>query len=167
MKDDLEEDGVAFRLAEGAPEERKGLDPDEVRRLTKEVLIKIDELLEMAHEKTYLEMKIHCDNFHKGKHSLRDFGEDCSNLSSYVERSGDSIRSRFYLRVPTKYKTQWKPINPARQTGYNPSQLRKVAGRLEGELAVMTEEHYARLRVQAAKLKEIRKILLAMKTFPK
>ncbi len=167
MKHDLKEDGVAFCLAEGSPEERRGLHPDEVRRITEELMLKIDELLELAHDKTYLEIKIHCDNFFDGKRSLREFGEDCSNLGSYVERSGDSIRSRFHLRTPTKYKTKWKPINPARKTGYSPSQLRKFAGRLEGELAVMTEEHYARLRVQASKLKEIRKILLAMKTLPK
>lgn len=167
MKCDLKEDGVAFRLAEGSPEERKDLHPKEVRRDTQEILLKIDELLALAYENTYLETKIHCNNFYEGKHSLADFGEECGNLSSYVERSGDSIRSRFYLRIPTKYNPKWKPINPARKTGYSPSQLRKVAGRLEGELAVMTEEHYARLRMQLAKLREIRGILLAMKTFPK
>ena len=157
---------AAKRLVNSDPRDVKGLNVKEVRKQAESMLLEIEEKLKFANDLTCLEMRVRCNDYHEAKESLNDLGEPYGQLSSYIERQGESVRARFYLLTPTKYQPRRVAINPARKTGYSPAQLRKVAGEYEGEMAAMTEEHYARLRLQAVKIREMLKKIRAMKTFP-
>jgi len=168
MKPDLLNEQVVRDLTEAHYKDREDISPKEIRQATQQVLLNIEAQLNFAYELTYLEIKRYCDDFHDGKRSLGDLGEAYGVLSSYVEKPGGSISARFQLRRPKLGGGfSKKNLNKDSKEGYAERTLRRHAQSHEGELAVMTEEHYVRLREQGKKIKETRRKLRTIKLFPK
>ncbi|MBU2708639.1 hypothetical protein KCM76_21785 [Zooshikella marina] len=133
-------------LAEGSPEERAHLEPFPVRRASIETLRTAIALLELAHLQAYLEGKMHCDSYHEGKRSFKDLGESYGYINSFVRQDGGSNTFRFAYRRPAGAGHVIKENIRPTQKGYTENCFKRAADDYEKELALMTEEHYARLR---------------------
>ncbi|MFC1337333.1 MAG: hypothetical protein G8D89_20845 [gamma proteobacterium symbiont of Clathrolucina costata] len=156
----------AFELAEGPPEGRAHLSDKVVRAQTQDLLTEIERLINLAYDSTYLEATLHCDSFHDGKNSFSDLGERYGYITSYVRRDCGTNCMRFSYRRPTNSGTlQRKNINMNTKSGYTAAAFKVAAHEYERELALMTEENYARLREQGKKLKEMNRKLRTIEIY--
>lgn len=149
--------------AEGEPEGRAHLESFAVRRASIETLRKAIALLELAHLQAYLEGKIHCDSYHEGKRSFKDLGESYGYINSFVRQDGGSNAFRFAYRRPTGAGYVIRENIRPTQKGYTESCFKRAAHDYEKELALMTEEHYARLR-QSSRI--VRSAIRKLKSHP-
>ncbi|NND77634.1 MAG: hypothetical protein HKN39_05575 [Flavobacteriales bacterium] len=150
----LNDDDV-MALAEGEADDRSHLDATAVRKLTQHVLNDVERLLERAYNLTYLEAKLHCDAYHEGKNSFSDLGESYGYINSFVRRDGGTNCMRFAYRRPTGNGHLIRENIRMPSQGYTAASFKRSAHDYEKELAVMTEEHYSRLRNQGKTLKSV------------
>ncbi|RLT87700.1 MULTISPECIES: conjugative transfer protein MobI(A/C) [unclassified Ketobacter] len=133
-------------IAEDIVDARQGLSDFMVRKASFETLCSVLTLLESVHSLAYLEGKIHCDNYHEGKRSFKDLGESYGYLNTFVRQEQGSNTFRFGYRRPTGQGSIIREnIRPAKE-GYTENNFKRAAHDYEKELAMMTEEHYRRLR---------------------
>lgn len=145
----------ALTLAESETRDRAHLDPTAVRKHTQAVLSEVENLLEKAYNLTYLEAKLHCDAYHEGKNSFSDLGESYGYINSFVRRDGGTNCMRFAYRRPTGNGHLIRENIRMSSQGYTEASFKRAAHEYEKELAVMTEEHYSRLREQGKTLKSV------------
>ncbi|MEE2732958.1 MAG: conjugative transfer protein MobI(A/C) [Pseudomonadota bacterium] len=157
----------ALGLAEAHHEERKGIDSKLVLKATQGILRRLDELLKRAYLLTYLEAKRYCDAYLEGKSSLGDFGESYGYLHSRVELNKGTIDAYFQERRPNEYGKMMNSRIKKGAKGYAERALiRYASGEYEAELAIMTEEHYQRLRKQAETIKVMQRKIRSIEIFP-
>lgn len=167
--EDLFDNRLVMALAEGTPESRSGLDPAVVRKATQIALLELERLLMSAYDTGYLEAKLHCDSYHEGKNSMSDLGESYGYLNSYVSMNKRTIDARFQVKRPNSHGfMERKNIRHGADGGYSEIQLKKhAAHEYEAELAIMVEEHYARIRKQCKVIKAALRSLRKIEIFPK
>ena len=166
LKTNILADEVMF-LAEGEKKDRAHLDAISVRKHTQEVLSEIDHLLEKAYNLTYLEATLHCDGFHEGKNSFSDIGESYGYINSFVRRDGGTNCMRFAYRRPTGSGNLIRQNIRMGIQGYTKASFKRAGHEYEKELALMTEEHYSRLRNQGKTLKSVARKIRSIDIFLK
>ncbi|MBA55353.1 MAG: hypothetical protein CMK89_12935 [Pseudomonadales bacterium] len=156
----------ALALAEAHHSERQGVDYKLVVKETQRMLKRIDEQLKRAYMLSYLEAKCYCDEYLEGKNSLGDLGESYGYLHSRVELNKGTIDAYFQERRPSDYgKMKGSRIKKGAE-GYTEKTLRKYAsGEYEAEMAIMTEEHYQRIRKQAETIKLLQRKIRSIVIF--
>lgn len=159
----LQDIEIVKDLANGNPECRAQIDPSAVRQATIETLNAAIALLELAYLQTYLEGKLHCDNFHEGKRSFKDLGESYGYMNSFVRQDGGTNCFRFAYRRPTGNGYVIRENIRMGKNGYTPNAFKRAGHDYELELCLMTEEHYSRLR-DGGKL--IRAVIANLKKHP-
>jgi len=142
-------------LAEGSSSNRSHLDSVDIRKHTQKILSEIETLLETAYNLTYLEGVLHCDQYHEGKNSFTDMGETYGYINSFVRRDGGTNCLRFAYRRPTSGGSLIRENIRMSSQGYTPASFKRAAHTYEKELALMTEEHYSRLRDQGKTIKTL------------
>jgi len=152
-------------LANGKPEDRAHLNVDVVRKQNQNILKKIEELLALSYNLTYLEGVLYCDDFHEGKNSFDDLGETYGYINSFVRRDSGTNCFRFSYRRPLAGGKLIRQNIPMKAKGYTLASFKRAAHDYEKELALMTEEHYSRLRAQGKTTKEMARKLRAIKIF--
>lgn len=158
-------DEEVLALVEGEAADRSHLDATAVRKHTQTVLNEIAHLLEKAYNLTYLEAKLHCDAYHEGKNSFSDLGETYGYINSFVRRDGGTNCMRFAYRRPTGTGHLIRENIRMSAKGYTGSSFKRAAHEYEKELAVMTEEHYSRLRTQGKTLKSVARKIRSIEIF--
>ncbi|MCW4286165.1 MAG: conjugative transfer protein MobI(A/C) [Candidatus Thiodiazotropha endolucinida] len=158
-------DEEVMALAEGEATDRAHLDATAVRKHTQSVLSEIESLLERAYNLTYLEAKLHCDAYHEGKNSFSDLGESYGYINSFVRRDGGTNCMRFAYRRPTGSGHLIRENIRMSSQGYTEASFKRAAHEYEKELAVMTEEHYSRLRNQGKTLKSVARKIRSIEIF--
>jgi len=150
-------------LAEGEPKDRAHIEPFAVRQATIETLNSAIALLEFAYLQTYLEGKLHCDNFHEGKRSFKDLGESYGYMNSFVRQDAGTNCFRFAYRLPTGNGYVRRENIRMTDKGYTANSFKRAGHDYEFEMCLMTEEHYSRLRAGS---KTIRKAITKLKVHP-
>lgn len=158
-------DEEVMTMAEGEATDRAHLDAAAVRKRTQSVLSEIESLLERAYNLTYLEAKLHCDAYHEGKNSFSDLGESYGYINSFVRRDGGTNCMRFAYRRPTGSGYLVRENIRMSSHGYTEASFKRAAHEYEKELAMMTEEHYSRLRNQGKTLKSVARKIRSIEIF--
>lgn len=163
---DLNDFQQVIDLVESTPETRSHLTAQIVKKQTQQTLKAAVKLLEHAYNLTYLEAKLHCDAFHEGKKGFADLKLTYGYITSWVRRESGTNAFRFAYRRPTGkgYIIKEGIRMPAK--GYTRLSFRQAAHPQELELALMTEESYARLRRQSKAIKSKLRTIRALDIFP-
>lgn len=155
-----------LELAEAHHDQRKGIEPRQILVISQKELKRIDELLARAYALSYLEAKLHCDAYLEGKGSLKDMGETYGYLHSRVEMNNGSIDAYFQEIRPNNFGSMNRERVRKGKDGYSEIKLKRYAAHdTEAEMALMTEEHYERIRRQASAIKEMRKRIRSLEIF--
>lgn len=146
-------------LADGSHKDRAGVRPDDIRTEAAELFEAIEAMLATAYALTYLEAKIHCDEFFDGKNRSAQLGETYGYLSSYVRQESGTNSMRFSYRRPTPNGKFFQTNIKMATKGYTKNSFSKAAHEYEKNLGFHLEEQYVRLRDQGAKIKKAARLL--------
>ncbi len=144
--DDLFDINTVIALADGEPPERAHVNVDHVVNANARTVHHIYKLLQLLYAQIYLEGKLRCDDYHEGKNSFDDLGETYGYINAYVRQEGGTNTFRFCYRRPLPSGTIFRENLRMNKCGYTRRSFRRAAHEYEVELAMMTEEHFCRLR---------------------
>lgn len=162
----LDDPANVLEVAEGAPEARSHITPQAVRKKTAEVLKEAEKLLQLAYQLSYLEAKLHCDAYHEGKRGFSSLGESYGYLTTFVRQESGTNSMRFAYRRPNGTGAIIRENIRMPTNGYTSRSFKRAAHSFELDLALMTEESYARLRRQGKVIKSKLRTLRALEIFP-
>lgn len=141
-------------------ENRKYFDDKDVRVMMEKRFLEMEQLIDELYDLCCLEAKKHCDGFHNAKSDFRRLGQDFGFISAFVRQhkgSNEFTFKRRYLGEKKEGETRG-PVyrHPIKKIGgkYTRSALSPWSSHQdELNLALMTEEHFQRLREMGSFLK--------------
>lgn len=140
-------------------ENRTNIDAETARQWIEESFVRIEEELRKIHLLTFLEAQLHCDNYHKVKDQFLRMSLDYGFISPFVRQhlgTNDLTFKRRYLKERgTGEGHNYYPIQKVRGNFNRQAFKRYSSHDEELDLAVMTEEHFKRLRKQSGEMKAI------------
>lgn len=150
-----------LELANGDREDRYDIDDSDIRLETIRVMKEIEDLSKLAYSLTFLEAKLHCDEYHETKSSFKEMGEKYGYINSYVRQESGSNTMRFQMKTPLNSKTNLIDRQNIRMpaNGYTATSFKNASHELEFNLCIETEKNYQRLRQQGKVFKQLSRSL--------